>query len=187
MAAAIPSVSGDRVQLEQVLLNLVLNGMDATAGVVDRPREVRVCSRVGDPGWVEITVRDTGVGFSPDDRERLFAPFYSTKAKGMGLGLSITRTHRRRARRASLGGAQCGARSNLPRQLPASSKAAAQGAGLLRQCSELVDGDRASVTRHPWSPVGSLAASRRRRKACRSTRGTLPWPPAPGAPRYPRR
>jgi signal transduction histidine kinase len=92
MAEALPSVLGDRVQLEQVLLNLILNGMDATIGVVDRPREVRVGSFVREPGWVEITVRDTGVGFGPDEQERLFEPFYSTKAEGMGLGLSITRT-----------------------------------------------------------------------------------------------
>jgi signal transduction histidine kinase len=92
MAEALPSVLGDRVQLEQVLLNLILNGMDATIGVADRPREVRVGSFVREPGWVEITVRDTGVGFAPDEQERLFEPFYSTKAEGMGLGLSITRT-----------------------------------------------------------------------------------------------
>jgi signal transduction histidine kinase len=92
MADALPSVLGDHVQLEQVLLNLILNGMDATIGVVDRPREVRVGSSVREPGWVEITVRDTGVGFGPDEQERLFEPFYSTKAQGMGLGLSITRT-----------------------------------------------------------------------------------------------
>lgn len=92
MAGAIPSVLGDRVQLEQILLNLILNGMDATTGVVDRPREVRIGSCMREAGWVEITVRDTGVGFGPDERERLFEPFYSTKAEGMGLGLSITRT-----------------------------------------------------------------------------------------------
>jgi signal transduction histidine kinase len=129
MAAAIPSVSGDRVQLEQVLLNLVLNGMDATAGVVDRPREVRVCSGVGDAGWVEITVRDTGVGFAADEGERLFEPFYSTKAKGMGLGLSITRTIV-----AGHGGRlwaepNAGHGATFHVSLPASRKAAEQGAG----------------------------------------------------------
>lgn len=129
VAAAIPSVSGDRVQLEQVLLNLVLNGMDATAGVVDRPREVRVCSGVGDAGWVEITVRDTGVGFAADEGERLFEPFYSTKAKGMGLGLSITRTIV-----AGHGGRlwaepNAGHGATFHVSLPASRKAAEQGAG----------------------------------------------------------
>ena len=92
MGGPIPSVLGDRVQLEQALLNLVLNGMDATTGVMDRQREVRVGCYVPEPGWVEITVRDTGVGFGPDEEERLFEPFYSTKTEGMGLGLSITRT-----------------------------------------------------------------------------------------------
>jgi len=89
---SIPSVLGDGVQLQQVLLNLILNGMDATTGVMDRPREVQVASSVREPGWVEITVRDTGVGLAPDERERVFEPFYTTKAEGTGLGLSITRT-----------------------------------------------------------------------------------------------
>src|SRR5262249_58373200 len=73
-------------------VNLILNGMAAATGVVDGRGEVRIGSCMREAGGVEITVRDTGVGFGPDERERLFEPFYSTKAEGMGLGLSITRT-----------------------------------------------------------------------------------------------
>jgi two-component system sensor kinase FixL len=88
----LPEVSGDRVHLQQVLLNLILNGMDALA---DQPRERRrilVRTRLGAEDQVELTVMDSGHGIEPDKLPRLFEPFYTTKPNGMGMGLSIART-----------------------------------------------------------------------------------------------
>jgi signal transduction histidine kinase len=87
----LPNVTGDRVQLQQVILNLLLNATDAMSGVDDRPRELVV--RTGrDEGGVCVSIQDSGVGFAPEDRERLFEAFYTTKAQGMGIGLSISRS-----------------------------------------------------------------------------------------------
>jgi signal transduction histidine kinase len=91
LADGLPTVTGDRVQLQQVILNLLLNGADAMSGVDDRPRELVV--RTGrDEGGVCVSVQDCGVGFAPEDRERLFQAFYTTKAQGMGIGLSVSRS-----------------------------------------------------------------------------------------------
>ena len=87
----LPLVLGDRVQLQQVLLNLIMNGVEAMAGVTDRPRLLCVHSRVGEPGNVLVAVSDwgTGLGLGAD---RVFTPFYTTKANGMGMGLPISRS-----------------------------------------------------------------------------------------------
>src|SRR5262249_32271185 len=87
----LPLVRGDRVHLQQVLLNLVFNGMEAMAGM---PGEMRLTVRTGVNAndAVEIAVSDTGPGILPDRLSRLFAPFFSTKKEGMGLGLSIARS-----------------------------------------------------------------------------------------------
>jgi PAS domain S-box-containing protein len=90
LAEALPRVLGDRVQLQQAILNLVLNGLDAMGSVTDRPRELRVASRRMGPDWLELEIRDTGIGFDPEDQEQLFDPLYTTKPGGMGMGLSIT-------------------------------------------------------------------------------------------------
>jgi PAS domain S-box-containing protein len=91
LADGLPAVTGDRVQLQQVILNLLLNATDAMSGVDDRPRELVV--RTGlDEGGVCVSVQDSGVGFAPEDRERLFEAFYTTKAQGMGIGLSVSRS-----------------------------------------------------------------------------------------------
>jgi C4-dicarboxylate-specific signal transduction histidine kinase len=85
------AVVGDRIQIQQVLTNLVLNAMDAGAGVPAHRRSVFVSvGRVG--GRVEITVRDRGEGIAPENLPRLFESFFTTKPNGMGLGLSISRT-----------------------------------------------------------------------------------------------
>jgi len=93
--ADLPSVVGDRVQLQQVLLNLVVNGMDAMNGapVVDRHLDVRVGTQLRDgmPSVV-VRVRDSGGGVQPEQMERLFEPFYTTKPNGMGMGLAISRS-----------------------------------------------------------------------------------------------
>ncbi len=91
LADGLPTVTGDRVQLQQVILNLLLNATDAMSGVDDRPRELVV--RTGrDEGGVCVSVQDSGVGFAPQDSERLFEAFYTTKPQGMGIGLSVSRS-----------------------------------------------------------------------------------------------
>jgi PAS domain S-box-containing protein len=88
----LPKVGGDRVHLQQVLLNLILNGMDAMAGEPRDRRRLLVRTRSGADGQVELAVIDSGPGIAPDKLPRVFEPFYTTKPNGMGMGLSIART-----------------------------------------------------------------------------------------------
>jgi nitrogen-specific signal transduction histidine kinase/ActR/RegA family two-component response regulator len=88
----LPPVLGDRVQLQQVILNLIMNAADAMSAIDDRPRELTVRSEYEDGGSVRLSVRDRGVGFDPKTVERLFDPFYTTKSAGMGIGLSVSRS-----------------------------------------------------------------------------------------------
>ncbi len=92
LADALPAVPGDRVQLQQVILNLLLNAADAVSAVDDRPREVVVRTARDGDGGVLLSVEDTGVGFAPEDGERLFEAFFTTKGHGMGIGLSVSRS-----------------------------------------------------------------------------------------------
>jgi signal transduction histidine kinase len=93
LAASLPSVVGDRVQLQQVLLNLIINAMEAMSSITGRARVLTIRSeRREAPEAVAITVRDSGVGLDPRERERLFDAFFTTKPDGMGMGLSICRT-----------------------------------------------------------------------------------------------
>jgi C4-dicarboxylate-specific signal transduction histidine kinase len=85
-------VSGDRVQLQQVGLNLILNGMEAMSGVEQRPRELVITTLSMEPDQVQVTVRDSGIGLAPNTMGKIFDPFYTTKAGGMGMGLSISRS-----------------------------------------------------------------------------------------------
>jgi PAS domain S-box-containing protein len=87
----LPSVLADRVQLQQVLLNLIMNGIEASIAVTDRPRLLWVQSRIGESGDVLVAVSDSGTGFDLEV-DRVFTPFFTTKAKGMGMGLSISRS-----------------------------------------------------------------------------------------------
>jgi signal transduction histidine kinase len=89
--AVATSVIGDRIQIQQVIINLVLNAMDAVADVVADRRVVEVSIEPIDNG-VSIVVRDRGHGIAPEHLPRLFESFFSTKQRGMGLGLSIART-----------------------------------------------------------------------------------------------
>jgi len=91
-ADELPHVSVDRVQVQQVILNLLLNAADAMAGVEDRPRALLVRTGLHGDGSVRLLVRDSGTGLDPATIERLFDAFYTTKAKGMGVGLSISRS-----------------------------------------------------------------------------------------------
>jgi PAS domain S-box-containing protein len=88
----LPIVNGDRVQLQQVLLNLVVNGSDAMAGLAADERRLTVTTGRGEEGGVHVTVADRGFGIEEEGLERIFEPFFSTKAHGMGLGLAVCRT-----------------------------------------------------------------------------------------------
>ncbi len=90
--APLPQVLGDKVQLQQVLLNLITNAMDAMANVTDRPKMLAITAHPAQPDGVLIGVEDTGTGFDPATSEQIFAPFYTTKSSGMGMGLSICKT-----------------------------------------------------------------------------------------------
>jgi signal transduction histidine kinase len=92
LASELPLVLGDRVQLEQVMINLLLNGIQAMASVRDRPRQLLIRSRPHDVNHVVITVQDSGKGIDPDHIDRLFNAFFTTKVDGMGIGLSICRS-----------------------------------------------------------------------------------------------
>jgi C4-dicarboxylate-specific signal transduction histidine kinase/ligand-binding sensor domain-containing protein len=92
LAPALPLVLADRVQLQQVILNLVLNGIEAMQSITDRARELVIRSEQHDAQHVRVTVTDCGVGFSAENAERLFTSFFTTKSSGMGMGLSICRS-----------------------------------------------------------------------------------------------
>ena len=87
----LPTVNGDRVQLQQVILNLIRNGSDAMDAVNDKPRQLVIRTEM-DGNHVTVSVQDSGVGFSPEIRERLFESFFTTKPEGMGVGLSLSRS-----------------------------------------------------------------------------------------------
>ena len=92
LAPGLPKVYGDRVHLQQVLLNLIINGMDAMAGQPCELRRMWVRTRAGAENQMELAVIDSGQGVEPEKLKRLFEPFFTTKANGMGMGLSIART-----------------------------------------------------------------------------------------------
>jgi two-component system, LuxR family, sensor kinase FixL len=88
----LPLVPADRVQLQQVIMNLIINAIEAMAGVGDRPRELTIASGAGDANTVFVKVQDTGPGIEPADLDRLFQSFYTTKPNGIGMGLAISRS-----------------------------------------------------------------------------------------------
>lgn len=92
LADELPLVTGDRVQLQQVILNLLRNGSDAMSDVDDRPRELLFRTEVDEGEGVRLSVRDAGTGFESQTLEQLFQPFHTTKADGMGIGLSVSRS-----------------------------------------------------------------------------------------------
>jgi C4-dicarboxylate-specific signal transduction histidine kinase len=91
LASDLPLVQGDRVQLQQVILNLLLNASEAMSGVHDRPRQLLIRTDRDEEDRVRLSVRDSGVGFAPQVADRLFDAFYTTKSGGMGIGLSVSR------------------------------------------------------------------------------------------------
>jgi signal transduction histidine kinase len=92
LSSDLPVVPADRVQLQQVILNLIVNAIEAMSGVRDRPRELVVDSGVSDSNEVFVEVQDSGPGLDPANLHRLFDSFYTTKPDGMGMGLSISRS-----------------------------------------------------------------------------------------------
>jgi len=88
----LPSVTADRVQLQQVVLNLLRNALDAMQTVADRPRDLLIKTEREEGDSIRLSVQDTGVGFDPQTKDRLFEAFYSTKNDGMGVGLSFSRS-----------------------------------------------------------------------------------------------
>jgi PAS domain S-box-containing protein len=92
LAADLPPVMGDRVQLQQVLMNLILNGIEAVSVVEDRPRDLVIRTQRSEGYQVRIDVQDSGIGFDPTIAERIFDSFYTTKPGGLGMGLSISRS-----------------------------------------------------------------------------------------------
>jgi PAS domain S-box-containing protein len=92
LASPLPMVLGDRIQLQQVLINLVMNAIEAMQSVTDRPREIVIRSRQDEPQQVLVCVTDCGVGISAETADRLFTTFFTTKSSGMGMGLSICRS-----------------------------------------------------------------------------------------------
>ena len=83
---------GDRIHIQQVLLNLIFNAMDAMAEIPEQRRRILVTTSMADANAVEIGVRDYGPGIQPMQRDRIFESFLTTKSQGMGLGLSIARS-----------------------------------------------------------------------------------------------
>jgi PAS domain S-box-containing protein len=92
LADDLPTVAGDRIQLQQVILNLLRNASDAMYAVEDRPRELLIRTEPDDDGSVRLSVCDAGVGLTPQAIHKVFEPFYTTKSDGMGIGLSVSRS-----------------------------------------------------------------------------------------------
>jgi signal transduction histidine kinase len=88
----LPALDGDRIQLQQVILNLVVNAVEAMSGIEDEMRELRISSERDASGGVLVTVRDSGPGLDPKSVDRVFEAFHTTKPGGMGLGLAICRS-----------------------------------------------------------------------------------------------
>jgi signal transduction histidine kinase len=92
LADGLPLVPGDRVQLQQVIMNLIVNAVEATSNVGDRSRGLTIVSGRDDANAVFVEVQDTGPGLDPANLDRLFQSFYTTKPDGIGMGLAISRS-----------------------------------------------------------------------------------------------
>jgi signal transduction histidine kinase len=92
LISELPPVLADRIQLQQVVANLIANAIEAMATVTDRARTLRVKSAIREPDGVSIAVEDSGPGIDPENADRIFHPFFTTKSEGTGMGLSICRS-----------------------------------------------------------------------------------------------
>jgi signal transduction histidine kinase len=88
-AQGLPLIQGDRVQLQQVILNLIVNAIEAMSGVSEGARELRISTEINESSGALVAVQDSGPGLDPASLEQLFDAFYTTKSSGMGMGLSI--------------------------------------------------------------------------------------------------
>ena len=92
LAGDLPPILGDRVELEQVVLNLIVNAIEAMSAIGARPRELVIRTQSGEVDQVRVTVQDSGIGLDPQSMGRIFDAFYTTKSQGMGMGLAISRS-----------------------------------------------------------------------------------------------
>ena len=92
LASQLPLISAHRVQLQQVVLNVVTNAADAMRTVTDRARVLRIKSGVSQSNSVEVTIKDSGTGVEPENIDHIFDAFFTTKTNGMGIGLAICRS-----------------------------------------------------------------------------------------------
>jgi signal transduction histidine kinase len=92
LSADLPDVLGDRVQLQQVVINLLINAVEAMASITDRPRELIIRAQQHERSQVLVAVLDCGIGIDSQTAEQLFSAFFTTKPSGMGMGLSISRS-----------------------------------------------------------------------------------------------
>jgi C4-dicarboxylate-specific signal transduction histidine kinase len=92
LAPDLSTIVGDRIQLQQVILNLMLNGIEAMTGVSDRPRRLVIRSQMQDADQVRVSVEDSGIGVKAEIMGRLFEPFFTTRSQGIGMGLPISRS-----------------------------------------------------------------------------------------------
>jgi len=92
LTPALPSIHGDRVQLQQVLINLILNAVDAMSRQAESSRVITLRAERPEQSFIQISVADTGPGIPSGTEEKIFQPYYSTKSNGLGLGLSLSRT-----------------------------------------------------------------------------------------------
>jgi C4-dicarboxylate-specific signal transduction histidine kinase len=91
LAEGLPQINGDRVQLQQVMLNLIMNGLEAMSTILDKPRELRIQSLIS-AGTIQIQIRDSGMGWDMRNFASAFDPFFTTKKNGIGMGLTISRS-----------------------------------------------------------------------------------------------
>lgn len=92
LAPDLPVTLGDRIQLQQVILNLMLNGIESMSGVTIRSRRLMIRSRTQEDGGITVSIEDNGIGISAGNMHRLFEPFFTTRSKGVGMGLAISRS-----------------------------------------------------------------------------------------------
>jgi signal transduction histidine kinase len=92
LAPALPEIPGDRVQLQQVIINLLMNGIEAMEPITDRPRELLIRSGGDDTGHLILSVTESGIGIFAENANRPFSAFFTTKSSGPGMGLSICRS-----------------------------------------------------------------------------------------------
>lgn len=92
LAAALPPILGDRIQLQQVVLNLIMNGIESLTQISARPRTLHIRSKILEPGSVIVSVQDAGSGLDPQSAGHIFENFFTTKTNGLGMGLAISRS-----------------------------------------------------------------------------------------------